>query len=91
MVPFHNLLLFIDKVYCSSLEDPYNYLNQFSLMNVGQDELVSERNEYLNYKLIIKNGRKVSEYLHDLIKFVLVDSIEFLRSHDHNLLFKKAC
>lgn len=60
-------------------------------MNISKEELQTEPDEYLNYKLIIKNGRSVSEYLKDLITFVLVDSVEFLKDKDCHKLFGLSC
>ena len=55
----------IDYSYCRNLEgeERYNYLNNFALLNISKDELLKEPNEYLHFKLIILNGKKVTEYL----------------------------
>jgi hypothetical protein len=86
-------MVYVDVLYCSNLEnyDPYNYINQFALMNIGQIELLSEPNEYLHYQLIIKNGRTVTGYLQDLINFVLVDIFRFLATNNYDELFVQAC
>lgn len=55
----------IDYSYCRNLEgeERYSYLNNFALLNISKDELLKQPNEYLHFKLIILNGKKVTEYL----------------------------